>query len=71
MKPFASNWRASQTSARSKLRLPTSDETLRELGDQARQLNGDVSGTGRTEIAIILVVAIIVGSVLLNLIPRE
>ncbi|MDA0205637.1 MAG: hypothetical protein O3A53_14185 [Acidobacteria bacterium] len=51
--------------------MPTSDETLRELGDQARQLNGDVSGTGRTEIAIILVVAIIVGSVLLNLIPRE
>lgn len=47
------------------------DETLRELGDRARTANRQVSAGGNTKLAVCLVVAIIVGSILLNLIPRD
>jgi hypothetical protein len=47
------------------------DETLRDFANQSRRVNADVSAAGKAKIAIILVVAIIVGSILLNLIPRE
>lgn len=47
------------------------DETLRELGDQARKLNGDVTAGANQTVVILIVAAIIVGSVLLNLIPSE
>lgn len=47
------------------------DETLRDLGDQARRVNGDVAAGANTTVVILIVAALIVGSVLLNLIPRD
>ena len=47
------------------------DETLRELGDKARQVSGDVAAEGKTTVAIILVVALIIVSIVVNLLPKE
>ena len=39
------------------------DETPRELGDQARQLNGDVTAGANKTVVILIIAAIIVGAV--------